>query len=265
MTDLEPTLTRFHRDGFAPGPTVLTGERLTAARAAVDRVVAGRSPGAAELLVFRRDGSAGDAQVHVVGAWRAEPVLRGLAFDPALVRLACLLLDVDSVRLFRDQLFVKPAHSARTVPWHQDYSDWTHTTPASHVTCWVALDDATERNGCLAYLPGSHRGALLPKITAGDDMASAFARLPAELRAAFRPEPVPVPAGGCVVHHCMTVHASAGNDTATSRRAVSITYVDPDTRSTTQRRPPLPGAAPIPAGARLEGPLFPALSMTRAG
>jgi ectoine hydroxylase-related dioxygenase (phytanoyl-CoA dioxygenase family) len=90
-------------------------------------------------------------------------------------------------------------------------------------------------------------------------MASAFARLPAAMRAAFAPQPVPVPAGGCVLHHCMTVHGSPGNDTAAVRRAVAITYIHPETRCMTSTRAPLPGVAPVPAGARLEGALFPEL------
>jgi ectoine hydroxylase-related dioxygenase (phytanoyl-CoA dioxygenase family) len=256
---LDRQAAQFHRDGYLPGPIVLAGERLTAARDAVDGIISDRCQRASELLVFRRDRAAPNAQVHVVGSWRAEPALRDLAFDPVIVRLVCRLIGAPSVRLFRDQLFVKAPRSGTTVPWHQDYSDWTHTTPPCHVTCWVALDDASEANGCLSYVPGSHRGPLLPKITPRDDMASAFARLPASLRATFAPQSVPVPAGGCVLHHCLTVHGSPGNDTAAVRRAVAITYIHPDTRCLTSTRAPLPGVTPVPAGARLEGELFPEL------
>lgn len=257
---LDARISRYESDGFMLGPTVLRGERLTSARLAVDRILSGRSEQQRELLMFRRDQAATNAQVHVVGAWRAEPALRQLAFDPSIVRLACTLIGTVSVRLFRDQLFAKEPHSRAVVPWHQDYSDWTHTTPPSHVTCWVALDDASEENGCLIYLPGSHRGSLLPKITRDDDMASAFQRLPLEMRENLSPQPVPVAAGGCILHHCMTVHASAGNDTPTARRAVALTYMHPDTRSANAQRAPLPGLSPVAVGDHLEGPLFPELT-----
>lgn len=250
----------FDRDGFVRGPAVLAGERLTQAREALERIVSGRCERESELLMIRRDRAGASAQVHVVGAWRAEPALRDLAFDPLIVRLVCGLLGTPSVRLFRDQLFVKAPRSGTTVPWHQDYSDWTHTAPARHVTCWVALDDATAANGCLSYVQGSHRGPLLPKITRADDLDTAFARLPTPMRASFAPRPVPVPAGACVLHHCLTVHGSTGNDTATTRRAVAIAYMHPDTRSTSAERGPLPGVAPLPVGARLDGALFPELA-----
>lgn len=257
---LDTAPARYADDGFVSGPIVLRGARLEEVRHAVDRILAGRSRHQDELLVFRRDRSTADAQVHVVGAWRAEAALRDVAFDPVVLGLACELMGTTSVRLFRDQLFTKQPHSPSVVPWHQDYSDWTHTTPPRHVTCWIALDDASETNGCLHYMPGSHRGPLLPKITRTDDMESAFARLPAHLWTEVAPQPVPVPAGGCVLHHCMTVHASSTNTTSAPRRAVALTYMDPDTRSTDGTRPPLPGATAVPAGDRLEGPLFPRLT-----
>ena len=46
--------------------------------------------------------------------------------------------------------------------WHQDYSYWTRTEPMSHLTCWIALDDSDRDNGCLYYVPGSHRWKFLP-------------------------------------------------------------------------------------------------------
>ena len=54
--------------------------------------------------------------------------------------------------------------------WHQDYSYWTRTKPIAHLTCWIALDDASEENGCLHYIPGSHRWPLLPITGLAGDM-----------------------------------------------------------------------------------------------
>jgi hypothetical protein len=100
MPDLQAA--QFHRDGFVLGPIVLRSERLASAREAVDRIISGRCEQASELLVFRRDRDTSNAQVHVVGAWRAESALRQLVFDPVVVHLACRLIGTPSVRLFRD-------------------------------------------------------------------------------------------------------------------------------------------------------------------
>lgn len=39
---------------------------------------------------------------------------------------------------------------------HQDAS-YLHTEPQSLYGFWIALDDATEENGCLWFIPGSHK------------------------------------------------------------------------------------------------------------
>ncbi|KAK8139114.1 hypothetical protein PG984_002494 [Apiospora sp. TS-2023a] len=44
------------------------------------------------------------------------------------------------------------------VPPHQD-STFLYTDPPSAVGFWYALEDATAENGCLSFLPGSHRWA----------------------------------------------------------------------------------------------------------
>lgn len=44
------------------------------------------------------------------------------------------------------------------VPPHQD-STFLYTRQPSAVGFWIALEDATESNGCLSFAPGSHRRA----------------------------------------------------------------------------------------------------------
>ena len=44
------------------------------------------------------------------------------------------------------------------------------TQPMAHLTCWIGLDDATRDNGCLQYVPGSHRWQLLPVTGLAGDM-----------------------------------------------------------------------------------------------
>jgi ectoine hydroxylase-related dioxygenase (phytanoyl-CoA dioxygenase family) len=213
--------------------------------------------GAERVLVHRRGGDGDAAQCHVVGAWLAHNAFHALVFRPAITDAVCRLMRVANARIFRDQFFYKPAGSGGIVPWHQDYSDWTHTTPAAHVTCWITLDDATVASGCVQYQPASHGGPLLPKITPHDTMESALQRIPAPIRAAWRPRPATVPAGGCVFHHCMTIHGSHGNTTAAPRRAIAVVYMHPETRSASSAQPVVPNGPRIAAGEIIDGPLFP--------
>lgn len=48
------------------------------------------------------------------------------------------------------------------MPPHQD-STFLYTDPPSAVGFWYALEDATVENGCLSFLPGSHKKAEVEK------------------------------------------------------------------------------------------------------
>ena len=43
--------------------------------------------------------------------------------------------------------------------FHLDNPLWSFSSPLA-TTAWVALDDATETNGCLHFAPGSHRAVM---------------------------------------------------------------------------------------------------------
>ena len=45
-------------------------------------------------------------------------------------------------------------------PWHQD-DGYTPVAPSPYLTLWLALNDATEDNGCIWVLPGSHKCGLV--------------------------------------------------------------------------------------------------------
>eukprot|EP00698_Gefionella_okellyi_P001016 TRINITY_DN1087_c0_g6_i2.p1 TRINITY_DN1087_c0_g6~~TRINITY_DN1087_c0_g6_i2.p1 ORF type:complete len:188 (-),score=21.72 TRINITY_DN1087_c0_g6_i2:342-905(-) len=93
---------------------------------------------------------------HSLGAWRIEPSFHDLIYHPALTVPTAQLLGA-APRLWHDQLFCKPAKYGGNVAWHQDYSYWIRTQPMAHMTVHVALDDQTVENGCLHYIPGSHK------------------------------------------------------------------------------------------------------------
>ena len=54
--------------------------------------------------------------------------------------------------LFNEQFVVKGAGKGASFAWHQDsaYVGYDH---AAYLTVWIALDDATEENGCVYLLP----------------------------------------------------------------------------------------------------------------
>ena len=83
-----------------------------------------------------------------------------------------------------------------------------------HLTCWIGLDDSTQENGCLHYVPGSHRWQLLPMTQLAGQMEGLEHELSDEQMKQFRdPVAVELKAGECAFHHPLMVHGSFENKT----------------------------------------------------
>jgi ectoine hydroxylase-related dioxygenase (phytanoyl-CoA dioxygenase family) len=185
------------------------------------------------------------------------PGLHDLLWNPAMTVPASQLLG-GAVRFWHDQLFCKPAHHGGVVAWHQDYSYWTRTQPMNHLTCWIGLDDATRHNGCLQYVPGSHRWSLLPVTGLAGDMEAIQTVLTEQQRAQFKPVAIELKRGHCAFHHPLMVHGSYENSTAGARRAAVVNMFLDGTHSAANE-PLLTGVPPIPVGQPMGGTFFPLL------
>jgi len=194
---------------------------------------------------------------HFLGAWLVDAWFHDIIFSPQVTVPIGQLLGTRRVRFWHDQVFYKPPRHRGVVPWHQDYSYWTRATPANHVTINILLDDATLENGCLHYIPESHRWGLLPKVSFGGRLDAVKEDLPERLRQAFNPVPALGRAGEASFHHSHTVHGSYANSSDRPRRAVVLNYMDPETRCADGSRPLLKGVPLIPEGALIEGDYFP--------
>ena len=162
------------------------------------------------------------------------------------------------MRFWHDQLFCKPARHGGVVAWHQDYSYWTRTTPLAHLTCWIGLDDSTRENGCLNYIPGSHKWPDLPKPVLTGEMDGIRDALPKELKEQFKPVAVELKKGEASFHHARTMHGSRANNTPQPRRATVINVIRDGVMSNSDE-PLLEGVPVIPRGEALEGQFFPLL------
>jgi hypothetical protein len=194
---------------------------------------------------------------HALGAWRTGPGFHDVLWSPAFLVPASQLLG-GSVRFWHDQLFCKPAHHGGVVAWHQDYSYWTRTEPMSHLTCWIALDDSDRDNGCLYYVPGSHRWKLLPVTGLAGNMDEIMTVLSPEQKQAFQPVPIELKRGQCTFHHPLMVHGSYENRSQRQRRATLINAFRDGVRSASGQEL-LAGVPPIPPGNKMSGQFFPLL------
>jgi len=196
---------------------------------------------------------------HALGEWRITPGLHDVLWNPAFVMAASQLLGGKAVRFWHDQIFYKPAKKGGVVAWHQDYSYWTRTKPVAHITCWCSLDDATEENGCLQYIPGSHQWGLLPKTNLAGDLHGIRDYLTPEQQKQFdQVQLAPVKAGEAIFHHPLTLHGSGENKSTRPRRAFVINAFADGVVSDTDE-PLLQGVPVIPKGHKMEGQFFPLL------
>ena len=52
---------------------------------------------------------------------------------------------------------MQPANADVTTPWHQDEAYWLDMPDKRAVSFWVALQDVNVDNGCMWFVPGSHK------------------------------------------------------------------------------------------------------------
>lgn len=64
--------------------------------------------------------------------------------------------------VLQSMIICKQPEIGGAVPSHQD-STFLYTDPPSAVGFWYALEDTTAENGCLSFVPGSHRSAPIKK------------------------------------------------------------------------------------------------------
>jgi hypothetical protein len=208
----------YERDGFVRlDRRILSVEDIHDVGRHIDHILADWST----LPPGRANGKeqATDSLPHIVeirGASIVDPSMVQLPVVEQCRQIACELLHSDHVWFHFDHVFYKQPSEDTRVLWHQDraYSPTGMATRAVHI--WVPLQDATEENGCLAYLPGSHRrglnrhlpsprtGGVIQRTTPVDETTAVLC---------------PVRLGGLVCHTPMTLHGSNPNRSSEFRRA----------------------------------------------
>jgi hypothetical protein len=249
----------FHGNGYLHGIRMLTDEQVERLRAELTEMMDPAHPAHHLFYEFHSNESHDPNTVlfHALGAWRIKPGFHDLLWNPRFTVPASQLLG-GAVRFWHDQLFCKPARHGGVVAWHQDYSYWTRTKPLAHLTCWIGLDDSTRDNGCLHYIPGSHRWPDLPKTGLTGNMDSIQSVLTDEQKRLFKPVAIELKKGESSFHHPRMIHGSYANRTDRPRRGTVINVICDGVMSNSTE-PLLQGVPIIPPGEKMGGQFFPLL------
>ena len=161
--------------------------------------------------------------------------MHGLMHDPRLGKMAATLAGVDGIRIWHDQALTKKPYSNPTA-WHLDNPYWSFYSKDA-ISIWVALEDATLENGCLYYIPGTHRLASYDNVPIGQNVGDLFKVYP-EWKT-MNSVACPCKAGSAVFHNGLVAHGAGANMTAGTRRAMACGYM-PDGSTFNGQRNVLP-------------------------
>ena len=147
--------------------------------------------------------------------------MRELMFDPRLGEVSATLAGLDGIRIWHDQALIKPPYGNPTA-WHLDNPYWSFSSRDA-ISIWVALDDATLANGCMWYLPGTHKLARFDNVGIGSNLSGLFKVYPESIK--IEPVSGECPAGSAVFHNGLTAHGAGANMTPRPRRAMTCAYM----------------------------------------
>ena len=225
-TLLPQQIAEYRRDGYLILRDFLDPSEVAALKQQVAQ--AAQSMGAAKLGGERADrAKEGDGFYdrvffQRVNLWRINPFIKRFFTDPALGRVLCDLEGIDGVRLWHDQTLQK-APWANPTAYHLDNPYWSFTS-SNALSIWIALDEATIQNGCLSYIPGSHRICTQQRnADIGVEFGSLFKQYP-EL-AGIEPAVAPMRPGDAGIHNGLTAHGAGPNNTPAWRRAMTCAYM----------------------------------------
>lgn len=202
-------------------------QRLATLQSATNGTVSGVSDSVAELEANRLksnadpDGYYSQVFTQCLKLAETHAGMHELMHNPQLGKLLATLAGVDGIRIWHDQALFKPPFGNPT-GWHLDNPYWSFSSPNA-ISLWVALDDATKDNGCLYYVPGSHKTATYKNVPIGKNQGDLFKVYP-EWRK-INPVPCAAPAGSAVIHNGLTAHGAGANMTNKPRRAMTCAYM----------------------------------------
>ncbi len=206
----EDEIRTYREDGLVVADHCLQDDALAGLREAVDKLIADHPSIRPELLSGPHNPYGQSAQLM------GNVDFLQFCQMPAILDMVEQLIGPDIV-LWGSMLFAKPPGGSKAVPWHQDGRYWP-ITPLATVTVRVAIDGSTPENGCMQYIPGSHKTKRMEEhvLDKRDDMALGQTMTGIDMSKARNCVLEP---GQISFHDVYTVHGSDHNSHALKRRA----------------------------------------------
>ena len=149
------------------------------------------------------------------------PTLNRILRCDAVLDIVEGLLGPD-ISLFHSKLLPKAGGDGTAIPWHQDYAYWKRddNRPAM-INCQLAIRRAHLENGCICFVPGSHRWGLQEHERSRQTFG---VYLPGHYRERDDAVAVEMDPGDGVFFNALIVHGSAPNRSPEDRLMNTFAY-----------------------------------------
>lgn len=237
MSLSEDQIQHYWREGYVLVDELIPAERLAAYDARFEAFARGEITPAAAMKIMRDimvvKGAVEPATpLHAVNKminFEDDPGLYRYAREPALLGAIRALIGPEVLSISTN-VFNKPPGVDGRHPFHQDLRYFRIRPADKIVGTWTALADCTRASGCLAVLPGTHRGPLLEHADPDWEYVNAGFYAAEGVDAAGRVH-VEMRRGQTLLFHPLLIHGSGHNRTQGFRRAISAHYASRECES----------------------------------
>lgn len=230
----------FHEHGYVTMQSILPLDELPRVRDVYDHLFAektGRSEGNQLDLAGTDEDGKPQSLPQILMPAKYAPELLATQMVANIRRVSEQLLGPGAM-MCGDHAINKPPRAGAPTPWHQDEAYWDPMKDYRTISIWIPLQPATKENGCMHFVPGSHRLEVLPHQPIGNDprvhglevVPGAF-----DFSSAVACE---LPPGGATIHYGRTLHYAPGNRSDDYRRAyIGMGEQKPTSRATLREYP----------------------------
>jgi hypothetical protein len=231
---------RYREDGYYLSKRIFSEAEIDAAVEGSERFYGGQLDGCdlpAICDYMDKYGPKGDygrgMRKHDYASFVCRP-LAALVRKPILGAIAARLQGVPVIRLWHDQLLLKPPDSGGAAPvvgWHTDRQYWKCCTSEQMLTAWIPFHDCDAAMGTISFVPNSHQW---PDNSDhldfwGQDLENLEKRIATGGRKVSK-VPANLKKGQVSFHHCLTIHGSGPNRSRAPRRSIAVHLQDGDNR-----------------------------------
>ena len=219
--DLQLAKDQFATQGYVAWRGFVDPQEVGEIDQALDRYIRDIFPRLDETAGFFEDKNDSATLMRLQGMCDHDSFFHDLYYGERMMNLARALL-ADDVVGKNLQWFNKLPNGGKATPPHQD-GFYFMLEPNEAITLWLAQDTVDEENGCVRYLPGSHKGAMRPhqrtEVLGFSQGITDYGDADHQREVAVCAEP-----GDLLIHHSMCVHRADANPSSRPRRALGLVY-----------------------------------------